>query len=187
MSSARWVGGVSGVVIIGVAALAVARDFRRVRLQDRCEPESFNAAIGAGTCVGEGNVTFERFIEELGEEQEVGGWRFDRDEVELEPGEPLKLENTGGEVHTFTAVAEFGGGFVPDINAVGGTPVPAPECATMLGDGTLVPRPPSPSNLFLPAGGNAFLGSGRGTVLPKGTHSFQCCVHPWMRTIVHVR
>jgi hypothetical protein len=180
-------GGVSAVVVIGFAAFAVARDFRRVRLQDRCEPDSFNAAVGAGTCVGDGNITFERFIEELTEEQEVGAWNFDRDEVELDSGEPLKLQNTGGEVHSFTTVAQFGGGFVPDLNALSGTPVPAPECATVAGNGALVPQPPSPTNIFLGPGQDVFVGSGRGTVFPKGTHLVQCCIHPWMRTTVHVR
>jgi hypothetical protein len=25
-----------------------------------------------------------------------------------------------------------------------------------------------------------------GTLLPKGTHTFQCCFHPWMRTTITV-
>src|SRR5688500_8541319 len=32
---------------------------------DRCEPESFDAAVGPGTCVRNGGVTFDKFAERL--------------------------------------------------------------------------------------------------------------------------
>jgi hypothetical protein len=35
---------------------------RRVQMQDACDPESFNAAIGPGTCIRQGGVQFGKFI-----------------------------------------------------------------------------------------------------------------------------
>ena len=39
-----------------------------VRMRDKCDPLTFNFAIGPGTCVGNGNVTFSDFIAELTED-----------------------------------------------------------------------------------------------------------------------
>ena len=38
---------------------------RDISLQDRCEPTTFNAAVGAGMCVGNRDVTFAEFAEDL--------------------------------------------------------------------------------------------------------------------------
>lgn len=140
------------------------------RLLDRCEPESFNAAIGPGTCVGDGKVTFDEFIAELMKKQTHHQWRNQPTRVALKAGRDLSVANVGGEEHTFTPVAAFGGGFVPDLNALTGNPVPPPEC---LDFGSIE---------FVPAGGTADLGS-----LATGTHRFMCCIHPWMRTTAEVR
>lgn len=139
------------------------------RMLDRCEPESFNAVIGPGTCVGDGNVTFDSFIAELMKKQTHHQWRNQPTHVALTAGRDLTLRNVGGEAHTFTPVAEFGGGFIPDLNALTGNPVPAPEC---LDFGSLE---------FVPAGASVSL-----AVLGEGTHKFMCCIHPWMRTTAEV-
>ncbi|HKY60631.1 MAG TPA: hypothetical protein VJP59_06420 [Gemmatimonadota bacterium] len=147
---------------------SASADFRIVML-DRCEPESFNAVLGAGTCVGDGNVTFTEFIAELVKKQTHHQWRFQPTQVALKSERPIGVVNVGGEVHTFTPVAEFGGGFVPDLNNLTGNPVPAPEC---LDFGTIQ---------FLPPGSVTPLAG-----LPDGTHLFMCCIHPWMRTTAEV-
>ena len=36
-----------------------------VFVMDRCEADSFNATIGAGTCVRNGGVTFDKFARRL--------------------------------------------------------------------------------------------------------------------------
>lgn len=140
------------------------------RMLDRCEPESFNAAVGPGTCVGDGKVTFDEFIAELMKKQTHHQWRNQPSRVALQAGRDISVVNVGGETHTFTPVAEFGGGFLADLNELSGNPTPAPEC---LDFGSIE---------FVPAGATAALGD-----LSAGTHRFMCCIHPWMRTTTNVR
>jgi hypothetical protein len=75
--------------------------------------------------------------------------------------------NRGGEVHTFTHVAAFGGGIIPPLNALSGNPVPAPECLALEPDDFVAP-------------GNTYQEQIEGS----GTQLFQCCIHPWMRMTV---
>jgi hypothetical protein len=88
---------------------------------------------------------------------------------------PTLIENVGGEAHTFTPVAEFGGGFIPDLNGISGNPVPAPECLNI------------PALVFIPAGGTEEGPTAGSSDLPVGSHKFQCCIHPWMRTVIEVQ
>jgi hypothetical protein len=150
---------------------------------DYCDPVTFNAALGDGACVRDttaGFLTFNGFLTELGAEKSVGAWRFSPNPVRVGEHDPLKITNFGGELHTFTKVKKFGGGFVAALNDASGTPVPAPECATVV-DGNLVPQPPGPNNLFIPAGGSANH--------PASDHlvRYQCCIHPWMHTTIQVK
>jgi plastocyanin len=158
------------VVFLAIAASIDAHDQARlVKMRDKCDPVSFNAAFGEGTCVGNGHVTVEEFIAELTRKQEHNAWRFSPDHVRAHPGEHLVARTDGGEVHTFTKVAAFGGGFIPDLNDLTGNPAPAPECLTN----------PAP---FVAPGDSTDTGP-----LAPGTHRFMCCIHPWMRTEVTVR
>jgi hypothetical protein len=166
----------AAVVLIGSSNPMV------VRMQGPCEPASFNAAVGPGTCIGNGTITFAHFISELTNAQKVGAWHFDPSAGSLEPGTVLSLDNRGGETHTFTKVKEFGGGFVAPLNALSGNPVPAPECATATVGG-LIPKPESPSNIFVEAETTEVGPIAGSAILPSGTTTkFQCCIHPWMRT-----
>jgi hypothetical protein len=153
-----------------------------IRMQGPCDPASFNAVIGPGTCIGNGHITFDHFIKELTLTQKVGSWLFSPENGAVAPGTVLSLENRAGEVHTFTKVKEFGGGFIDFLNKLSGTPVPAPECALMMG-GMLVPRSESPSNIFVEAETTEVGPTAGSSILPSGTTTkFQCCIHPWMRT-----
>ena len=153
-----------------------------VRMQGPCDPASFNAAVGPGTCIGNGTITFDHFIKELTNSQKAGSWLFSPSAGTLEPGTVLSLENRAGEVHTFTKVKEFGGGFLPFLNQLSGNPVPAPECATATVGG-LIPKPESPSNIFVEAETTEVGPTAGGPILPSGTTTkFMCCIHPWMRT-----
>jgi hypothetical protein len=153
-----------------------------VRIRDNCDPASFNAVIGPGTCTGGGQITFEHFIAEVTAAHKAGSWNFDPAAGTLAPGTVLSLESRGGETHTFTKVAEFGGGFVAPLNALSGNPAPRPECATVTLGG-LVPKPPSPSNIFVEAGETDPGPTAGSSIMPSGaTTKFQCCIHPWMRT-----
>jgi hypothetical protein len=147
---------------------------KKIRLLDDCEPTTFNAVLGDGACVGNGHTTFAEFIEELGETQDAHAWRNQPSQMHLNVGRPTLIENRGGETHTFTPVAAFGGGFVDQLNGISGNPVPAPECLNL---GSII---------FIPAGGVEEGPTAGSSDLPAGTHKFQCCIHPWMRTVIEV-
>jgi plastocyanin len=140
---------------------------RVIRMLDDCDPATFNAALGAGTCSGNGRTTFQSFIAELSVTHAAAAWRFVPNDLEAEPGTTLIAENHGGEVHTFTHVANFGGGIVPNLNALSGNPVEAPECQNLESDDFVAP-------------GQKYME----TVSHDAVQRFQCCIHPWMRTTV---
>ena len=137
---------------------------------ERCEPVSFDAAVGPGTCVRNGGVTFDKFERRLNPQD--GGhnaWRNSRHDLVLGGDQHLTLVNSGGEDHSFTEVVNFGAGIVPLLNPAlpSGTPPAQP-----------VPGDPN----FMGAGEKLELDT-----LPAGTHRFQCLIHPWMRTVVEQR
>jgi hypothetical protein len=171
------------VVWVALAAMAMVsltgkagavQGDKKIRLLDDCEPTSFNAVLGDGACVGNGHTTFEEFIAELAATQDAHKWRNQPSDMLVNVGRPTLVENRGGEVHTFTPVAEFGGGFVNELNGISGNPVPAPEC---LNFGSIS---------FIPPGATEEGPTAGSSELPVGTHKFQCCIHPWMRTIIEV-
>ena len=99
-------------------SVAGASDVEEIRVQDKCEPISFIAALGPGACVGDDNVTFDEFAEELNpDDGGHGAWRFHPDDTHIDLGESLKAINEGGQVHTFTEVVSFGAGIVLLLNA----------------------------------------------------------------------
>jgi hypothetical protein len=143
---------------------------RRVQMMDACDPQSFNAALGPGSCTRRGGLTFAKFLLLLGRHHKVGAWHFAPPSLHARVGQELLAVNHGGEVHTFTEVEEFGGGFVPELNALAGEPIPAPECLSL-----------QPGDLVPPGG------TYTDEVAGVGTESYQCCIHPWMRTVVTAR
>lgn len=156
------------------AGVGAVQGDKKIRMYDDCDVASFNAILGDGACIGNGHTTFDEFIEELEETQDAHAWRNQPSAVKVNIGRPTLVENRGGEVHTFTPVANFGGGFVVALNGISGNPVPAPEC---LNFGSLV---------FIPAGATEEGPTAGSAALPVGTHKFQCCIHPWMRTVIEV-
>ena len=160
-----------------VAALAVSSLVQAdsngtllVKQRDTCDPLTFNARIGPGTCIGEFHTTFDEFVAELTQDATVGAWRFQPLKRDVKPGTQLIIQNLGGEVHTFTRVNKFGGGVVPILNDLSKNPVVAPECTAE----------PSASSLFVPAKQTLF-----GEIIGVGeTVKYQCCIHPWMRTVI---
>lgn len=135
-----------------------------VTMQDACDPETFNAVLGPGTCVRSGGVTFDRFLDELRRFGSIGPWRNAPSTAHVEAGQTFVAVNRGGETHTFTRVAEFGGGVVPLLNDLAHVPNVAPECTSLESDD------------FVPPGGTY-----REAVERTGTLKFQCCIHPWMK------
>lgn len=164
-----------GAVAATASAPLDGRDPPRVQIRDECDPASFNAVLGEGACVGDGTVTFSEFIAELAATQQVATWQFDPSLASVQAGEKIVARNVGGETHTFTEVAEFGPGIVPELNEL------------VFG----VPGPPLPE--FLTLGPDDFIAPGRKVQirtgkhgLEPGTHRFECAIHPWMQATVEV-
>jgi plastocyanin len=143
---------------------------KTVGIMDECDPTSFNQALGPGTCSKAGSgVKFDMFVSQLTRLHVVPEWHFAPDNVNLKVGDVLAAMNMGGETHTFTEVEEFGGGIVPFLNTLAGTPNVAPECKALAPTGFLAP------------------GATFSEVTDEvGDEKYQCCIHPWMRATVHI-
>jgi len=163
-----------------VATAQVHSNDPNVAMVDNCDPATFNAAVGPGTCAAtphQNDTTFAEFIELLFSPLAANiighpAWNFTPGYISTRAGQTVRVTNAGGEEHTFTEVAAFGGGFVPPLNGVGGPPgivplVEAPACKA------------SPE--VVPSGGTVQIEG-----LSRGVHKFQCCIHPWMRAVVDV-
>lgn len=160
----------TGSAVTGVATAAGGgRTKSTIRLFDACDPETFNAALGAGTCTRNGGVRFESFIEQLRRHASIGAWHFTPGQTSIGVGDMLLSVNDGGETHTFTEVEEFGGGIVPMLNELTGMTTVAPECNQLL-----------PAD-FIPPGGTT-----SETEDEEGVEKYQCCIHPWMRAEVRI-
>ena len=153
------------------AAVASRADGTTIGIYDSCDPTSFNAVFNDPTiCVRQGHVVFDRFIAELTNTQKAAQWHFAPDNIELSPGASLFAFNKGGEVHTFTHVANFGGGILPLLNDLSGNRTVAPECTTLAPDDFVAPGATYTAELNTDA-----------------LQHFQCCIHPWMRADVKVK
>jgi plastocyanin len=167
---------VTAVVALSPSQTGQAVETRTIMMHDACSP-SFNDAVGPGTCNNVGGVPFERFIQVLMHAGSIGAWAFDPGTVRVTEGTAFQAWNAGGEVHTFTEVDEFGGGFIPLLNDLSGNPEPAPECVA-----PGHPDIPNAALEFIPPGGKS-----DAEVEEPGTVKYQCCIHPWMRTDIVVR
>lgn len=157
-------------MLVLVAGASGGAANRQVQVLDDCEPESFNAVIGPGTCVKDGGVTFFEFVDQLLAQGRAPAWRFAPDHLELAAGGTITARNHGGEFHTFTEVATFGGGCVEELNDLLGLD-PVPECGV---PGIFGATGISPGDELTTA------------PLASGTHRFLCLIHPWMRSTVTV-
>jgi plastocyanin len=166
------------VLVVGAAvASALAAGGPAVAMKDACNPASFNAVIGEGTCIEGGHpqhVTFPELIDSLIEHGEHPGWRFTPLNRIVHLGQTVRVDNVGGEFHTFSRTDEFGGGFVDELNEILGL--------DEIADGCL--EPPGPTNAFVAAQESGAIST---TALGTGTHKFICCIHPWMQSTLTVR
>jgi plastocyanin len=162
---------VAAAAFVVVAAASGSASHRQVEVRDACDGPSFNAALNdESACVRNGGVTFDRFIGQLMSMGRAPAWRFAPDRLELAPGGTIEAYNKGGEFHTFTEVAEFGGGCIEPLNAILGL-TPVAECSV----------PGILGTTGIPAGGEL-----ETVPLGPGIHRFECLIHPWMRTTVTV-
>jgi plastocyanin len=145
---------------------------------DECDPATFNVpgAVGPDFCkniaVGY-STTFSQLFAEAAMGQPDPKWDFEPDNLTVDEGTPIIAVNQGGEPHTFTEVAKFGGGFIPPLNNPGDTAVP--ECAAGFSSVAVAKTRILQGSQLQVAG------------LSKGVHHFQCCIHPWMRMTVVVK
>lgn len=169
----------SRIAVPGSALLAAAADHAgSIIAHDSCDPLSFNAALNNPiACVKPGRTTFQEFIAELTASQTARSWRFNPGQATVHSGEALLAQNVGGEAHTFTPVKQFGGGFIAELNALSGNPVPAPECTNV------------PALDFVAGGQSSLIPAAAlaAAVDANGIARVECCLHPWMRAEVRIK
>jgi plastocyanin len=165
---------ISVVVSLVLAGSAFGADQRLVKIQDDCDPATFNAVIGPGTCVGDGRTTFGDFLAEFQAQGSVDRWAFSRPEFNIDAGGTVSLVNEGGETHTFTKVPAFGNGCIGLLNNPPTDPTKPPVNPAVPCD-TIVPIPTGTSTMVDPKD------------LEPGVNLFQCMIHPWMQSVVDVR
>src|SRR4051812_18442469 len=94
----------------------------QVVVLDECDPTTFNAALGPNFChnVSLAPLGFATTLSDLFAKAAAGtpdpNWDFEPDQMTIKKGTPVVAVDQGGEPHTFTEVAEFGGGFIPGLN-----------------------------------------------------------------------
>ncbi len=144
---------VFGLIVLGAAVVAVPdlrgqdddnddnRGNRKILLVDDCDPSDPNWAP-VGCLQEDGDVTaaeFNAFLRSPLVRQPMApfgvepglflvghpSWRNDPSHVVIEEGKRISVRNVGGRPHTFTEVAQFGGGLIPPLN-VGFPPPPPP-------------------------------------------------------------
>jgi plastocyanin len=145
---------------------------RHVSILDDCDPNDPAWNATGGCILRGGAVTEAEFGILLASPLSAAvighpAWRNEPSYVRVSAGTSVTVTNEGGRLHTFTPVADYGGGRVPPLN-IGLTA--APECAPMAADPYQVPP-----------GEKLQLND-----LAAGNHRFQCCIHPWMRALIKV-
>jgi len=166
-------------LIVAVTAHAMTEENAASSAQivalDECEPKSFNEALGPDFCknVALGATTsLEKLFKQAADGTPDPGWDFEPDEISIKKDTTLTVVDQGGEPHTFTEVAQFGGGFIEGLNAGEET---VPECR-----GGFKNIDVAKTRILQ---GSQIQVNG----LSKGEHRFQCCIHPWMRVKVDVK
>jgi len=163
---------VLGTVILSAGLVGRAANVKTVTMDDVCDPASFNEMFGDVCFSSHPGVNVNTFLHVLANAEKIGAWHFAPGTVRLREGEAFQAYNSGGEVHTFTEVDEFAGGFITELNDLVGETEIAPACDLLNG---ATPE---------------FIGPGETSdpeVESTGTHKYHCCIHPWMRATVTVR
>ena len=143
--------------------------------EDNCDPATFGALCNANF---HGTTTLAAFNAELDATKRVAAWEYGGGSGNISLGQSLQVDNRGGETHTFTVVANFGGGRVPILNQKSGLTTVAPECVAGA----------NATNVDIASGAGISVTTGAsGAIKTRGTFKVQCCIHPWMQTTVTVQ
>lgn len=167
----------TSLLLVGATEMENKPRVAQVVALDECDPATFNApgAAGADFCknvaVG-ASTTFANLFAKAAAGRPDPNWDFEPDAMTIKEGTVLSVVDQGGEPHTFTEVAKFGGGFIPGLN---GGEAPVPECEAGFSSVAV-------ARTRILQGSTSQI-----TGLSKGEHLFQCCIHPWMRTKVEVK
>ena len=154
---------------IGRVVMAASDDDPNVAILDDCDPTDPTwADIGGCTLKPqEGDVNRNEFFALAFSPRGPGvlighpSRRNEPSHLSVDPRKTVRIVNRGGRAHTFTEVAEFGGGRFAPLN---GLLAPAQECLVAAPD--IAP------------------GERRQINISAGLHKFQCCIHPWMRATI---
>ena len=146
-----------------------------IAILDDCNPRDPEWAPTGGCTLRGGKVGVDEFdllLQSPLSLSTVGhpAWRNEPSYVAIETREKVQVRNRGGRLHTFTPVAQFGGGRVPPLNQ--GLTM-APECAL---------APGAVDKWALTPGQRLEIKN-----LGVGNHRYMCCIHPWMRALVKVQ
>jgi plastocyanin len=171
---------VCGLVLAGAGAMEMdaPKPVAQVVALDECDPATFNNAVGPDFCKNVAlaplgfATTFQNLFAEAAAGKPDPNWDFEPDTLSINQGTIVSVVDQGGEPHTFTEVKQFGGGFVPGLNS---GQAAVPECAAGFSDVAVAKTRILQGSTSLVTG------------LSKGTHYFQCCIHPWMRVKVEVK
>jgi plastocyanin len=180
MTRIRFLGLLATLLALSAAGFAAATPTSRsddgdgrkhIAMRDDCDPKDPAWAAVGGCDLKRGDVSFQEFLGELDSPLALAvighqAWRNDPSYLKIRAGQTVRVKNEGGRVHTFTKVAAFGGGKVPNPALNEGL-VTAPECP-----GSIDIAPGESTNV-----------SG----LAAGNHRFMCCIHPWMRALIKVK
>src|SRR5262245_26887773 len=156
---------------VSPALAQVRSNDNNIAVMDNCDPSDPGWAPTGGCALRKGSVSVAEFFNLLFSPLygtiPVGhpSWRNEPSYITTPFGKTVRVTNWGGRTHTFTEVAQYGGGFVPQLNGTLGS---ATECAAATG-------------AVIPPGSTIQVNG-----LSTGTHKFQCCIHPWMRAAVEV-
>ena len=169
---------VLGLLLAGEAAMEEYPRVAQVVALDECDPATFNAPSAGGPdfCRNVALGASTKFADLFAAAQKDNPdpkWDFEPDALTIKKGTILSVVDQGGEPHTFTEVAKFGGGFIPGLNAPGEDTVP--EC-----NGGFSRVEVARTRILQ---GSQLQVTG----LEKGEHYFQCCIHPWMRMKIDVK
>ena len=151
----------------GLLAAAQGEPGHRIFLRDLCGGDSW---APFGGCVINGPIARPEWLDRVLATGSHPLWANSPVQTTVQEGTTLEVVNVGGRPHSFTRVANFGGGVLTLLNTREDTAIPAPECITP-GAVTAIPG----------AGASALQ-----TFTGTGEQRYQCCFHPWMRSTVSV-
>jgi hypothetical protein len=145
----------------------------QIHPEDDCDPATFGALCRAGF---NGGTTLDEFRAQFAAAFRVAGWEYGGGQIRVNLGSSFRVDNQGGETHSFTIVKNFGGGRVAPLNNP--NEAVAPECLAAQ----------SATNVDIASRAGITVATGaNGAIKTRGTFRVQCCIHPWMRTTAQIQ